>query len=233
MKPRLPEAVMWLVLAATPCAAQEVGTFVTREEYLRALAKKWNLTLSSDMEIAMCQWRSPLASPGGYVDGYDDDGMRAYIRIPVPMRGTRYENVSLYRERFPKVAYLELKKRFEDLIGGRKEHPWEAALVIPPLRAAASPHGPAFEVASVSLDGHTFIAPKISSLPGLPTRVELASFERALAAWQETGRLSASLQQIVPSADSKAPRVVLEAEFPKLPDGGPPVDVCAKGRGHL
>jgi hypothetical protein len=227
-------AVAICLLLASSARAQDVGTFVTEEAFVRPqyepgdeafvrdYAKGMGLEFNADMELPACQWRTRTLSAHGRVEGSTAThrkvaGYLGYIRIPVLAADTKLQGLSLDRSDFPSVAYLELRGDWDSL-SPEKAMRWSGRLVLPPLRTAGSDVGPMFNVAKVSLGGINFITPKVDSIPNLPTEIPLSAIDKILATWDGIGRLEAEITTLAPDSDGRRPAVTLKAEWPQLPE---------------
>lgn len=235
--------VLAAALVAGPAAAQEVRSFIdpsdaaweprfaTPEdlEYVQAVGRAFKVTMSEKGEIAICQWRSPLVTPGAYVDGsnWGGYGFEFYMRLPVPRSALVLRNATLApRPEFSRVAYLEVVGR-RDIDKGVTE--WRRAdLVLPPLAlagagagagAGASRFGPVFTVAQIKAGDYLIRTPNVArALPGLPVRIRIApaEFEKMLTAWQTNGAFSAGVSRMTRADDPAAVRADMTADYSAL-----------------
>jgi hypothetical protein len=225
-------AAIVILLPATG-SAQEVMSFIdltrTNEkpvdlspedlEFLKAFARGMNVPINEKGEIPHCQWRSPLKTPGAFVDAsnYGDNGWLFYVRAPFPRRNTTLQSLTLSkRPEFPQVAYLEFMGTFNDTTGAPN---WRFVhLVLPPVTIPGSRFDH-FSYADIAGGGVTAERPRIlQGPPGLPSRVVLPgrTFDRMLAGLSRNASFTAQVGRLATSAASP-PTIRMNAAFQTLP----------------
>lgn len=186
-------------------------------EYLKAFAKLMGVTASTAGEIGNCQWRSPLQTPGAYVDAAQNGDMEFYARIPFPTSGLKMENARLLRRpELAEVAYLELRGSLKsDSTTGS----WEFVdLVVPPM-AAAGGLPPMFTVATGTAGSYRLRQLNFRPIvPGAPIRVNIVDYMPDLVTGlRGDGRFRMRLSRFLDATRPDGPRVSLEADFSRLP----------------
>lgn len=173
---------------------------------------------SASMELPRCMSRTRAATEGGFLDGWDQDGFyNGRIRVPIEIKDVELKNVSIYRNDFPKMAYLELKNRLPYSSEENRLEGWSALVVLPPLKDASDPVGPRFAAANVSFSGHPLPHSDVHQMPGVQTRIYLGSIEKVLRATDGPLKLDVLLlKNLAPSSDSGTTKVTIRTQFPQL-----------------
>lgn len=181
MRVVLASSTILFALAITEqCEAQDVRTFIDpqlavtlpvfdSEEDRRLVieqARAAGIAAAPSGELPSCQYRSPLATQGGYVDATP---YKFYLRAPFPRDRTSLNGVELSRRpEFASVAFIEVWGE-KDLVN-RELVTYRVAVVFPPLARGQAP----FENATVSAGATEF--PQVTMRPGppgLPTSVSI------------------------------------------------------------
>lgn len=173
-------AALLLLAIADRSQAQEVRTFVDPtlaatlpvfdseedRQLVIEYARTAGISAAPSGEIPTCQYRSPLATRGGYVDVTP---YKFYLRAPFPRGQTRLDGVELlWRPEFASVAFIEIwgEKDLEN----RNLVIYRVAIVFPPLARGAAP----FETATISAGGREFQSVTMRpGPPGLPTSISI------------------------------------------------------------
>lgn len=219
-----------LLAAAFPGATQEVRGFIdvtrTREpakvltpedrEFIAKFAGVPASNLGSSEPFPMCQWRSPLKSPGGYAEAATDFGVPFYARIPMPRAGLKLENLqAIDRTDIARVPYIELRGKMED--NGTAS--WSYVdFVIPPMALPGGRLPPKLTAAQVTFGSYYAKFPVIRPVvPNAPIRVRIEDYmPDILAALALDSRVSLKLSTFSQFASASAPRVSLEGQLPYL-----------------
>lgn len=225
-------AILAVVLGvAHPAGAQEVRRFIdpTRtRETLKAsspadaemlsripLGSRWQPR--NPLSIPTCLWRSPLRSPGGYVDGEaNSPAYEFYARVPFPKSRIQMRGLTpVSSQAFAQVAYLDLK-------GGRNNETGRPTseftdIVFPPVRATTG-KAPAFTVATVDIGTWSARQVRVRPIvPGLPVRVRIEDpFAEVLAALAQGGTMRVWVGRHAAASDTASPAQSVEGEFPAL-----------------
>lgn len=216
-----------LATTVANAAPESLPTFVTTEkaskptmkaddeQFVRDYAKSVGQEFDHNMELPTCISRTHARTAGGFIDAFrDDDGYGVLLRVPVDPNDLQMRKLTLHRNDYPRVAYLELRNRIPQM--EEKQGSWQAVLVLPPLKDASSPVGPDFEVVSASLGVQRFSQIQVSHLPGTQIRVSLGKVDKLLDASEQAWEFKANLQMIERQDEAALPRITIATAYPAL-----------------
>jgi len=240
---------MLAVLApASSARGQEVGTFINPHDpmpqiklapadqaFMDALAKQWKIPKAENGETLYCLWRSPMKTPGAFVDGAVtnvENGRYVpefYLRVPVAQADMDVAGLTLAKTRFPRVAFLEILGHANP--AGKLE--WKFVhLVLPPFTPpGATSDG--LRVSQVTIGATSNAStPVLKGMPGFQTRLALASakpdyvrrwgapisFDRILSGLKSGEPLVFELRRLTPVNDPGFARVRVTPHWQTLPD---------------